>query len=166
MGSRSTFSRMDLYFHTLNILIYIFVTRLKDVLWNRRSIYSHRWTPTKLFLVVSMIWCSHTQKLYIKMMGYPWEIDSSPLDFFWIFCLNKVNNKNDMAPHAFGLFLFQPTAMRNRPNSWKRRCCYSSLYIFLVNMNSNRYDFGIVLIHCGMLSIAQSVKQNSLPQST
>ena len=38
-------------------------------------------------------------------------------------------NENDM--HMFfWLFLFQPSAEHNWPNSWKRRCCYSTPYIF------------------------------------
>ena len=32
-------------------------------------------TATNIFLVISMIWFSYTDKLYIKMMGYPWEIN-------------------------------------------------------------------------------------------
>ena len=38
------------------------------------AMYCHTWHPTNIFLVVSMIWFSYTEKLYIKMMGYPWEI--------------------------------------------------------------------------------------------
>ena len=36
--------------------------------------YKSLCTGTNIFLVVSMIWLSYTDKLYIKMMRYPWEI--------------------------------------------------------------------------------------------
>ena len=31
---------------------------------------------------------------------------------------------------AWGVFLFQPTSEPNRPNSWFRRCCHFTPYIF------------------------------------
>ena len=39
------------------------------------SCYVLPWHPINIFLVVSMIWFSYTDILYIKMMGYPWEKD-------------------------------------------------------------------------------------------
>ena len=39
------------------------------------------------------------------------------------------HKKSQCAHVLFGLF--QLTAEQNWPNSWKRSCCYSSLYIFL-----------------------------------
>ena len=43
----------------------------------------------------------------------------------------KENNENDMAAQVFwAVFLFQPTAEPNRPNSWFRLCCHSIPYIF------------------------------------
>ena len=37
--------------------------------WYKLLMYCHQY-----FLVVSMIWFSYTDNLYIKMIGYPWEI--------------------------------------------------------------------------------------------
>ena len=48
--------------------------------------------------MVSMIWFSHTDKLYIKMMGYPWKIHWNHHHQHFPF---KENNENDMAAHGF-----------------------------------------------------------------
>ena len=37
--------------------------------WYKSLMYCHQY-----FLVLSMIWFSYTNNLYIKVMGYPWEI--------------------------------------------------------------------------------------------
>ena len=83
--------------------------------------------------VLPPIWFSYTDKSYIKMMKYKQEINwnlhpqHSLLKF-------KVNNKNNVAAHAFGLFLFKLTAEHNWHNNWKCCWCYSSLF-FLIKFN-------------------------------
>ena len=54
-------------------------------------------TARNLFLVVHIY---DTDKLYTKMLRYPLEIDWNlhHQHFYW---KSKVNNKNDMAAHAF-----------------------------------------------------------------
>ena len=44
---------------------------------NRAKWPQSRCTATNIFLVVSTIWCSYTDELYFKMIGYSWKIDGN-----------------------------------------------------------------------------------------
>ena len=59
-----------------------------------------RCTATNIFLVVSMIWFSYTDKLYLKIMGYPWEIDWNLHHQYFLYLKFKENKENDMPTHA------------------------------------------------------------------
>ena len=69
------------YLHLEVFMWFLIQKRLRkihDLLASNHWLWTPQWPPYVLppiyFLVVSMIWFGYTDKLYIKMMGYPWEI--------------------------------------------------------------------------------------------
>ena len=66
------------------------------------------WTPTKANYVSKLIETITTITFYLKKNNKKWHSCTC-----FLVC-----------------FIFQPMAEPNQPNSWKRKCCHSTPYIF------------------------------------
>ena len=89
-------------------------------------------TATNIFLVVSMIWFSYTNKLYIKMMEYSWEIDWNFHHQHFLFKIYRKQWKWHACTWNLFSFLAQPTAEPNwaecLPSScWRSPRCLTSI---------------------------------------
>ena len=89
------------------------VKGIKERGWTADDVTVRPWLPVNIFLVVTMIWFSYTDKLYIKMLG----ISFSPQNYHHhqqFLSKLKENNENDMTFcyfSCFGWYCFRPTSM-------------------------------------------------------
>ena len=74
------------------------------------------------FLVVSMIWLSYTDKLYIKMMGYPWKIDWNHDNQHSLFKIQRKQWKWHGCTCNMFLFLFLSTGKPNQAEQLQSVC--------------------------------------------
>ena len=134
-GGPGTNTGIMQYVYVFCLFLYIFL-QLQNKIWldptrenkgvDGNAMYYHQ-------IKISMIWSSHTDKVYIKMIGYPWEFDWNLHHQQFLF--KKINHKNDMSTHAFCTcfcFCWRPSKISpTSENNTAVHCCYSSLFIFL-----------------------------------
>ena len=83
------------------------------------------------------------------MLGFSKEIDWYHHHHQFLFKIWRKQWKWHGCTSFLGCFLFQPTAEPNQPNSWYRRCCHSTPYVFsYINKVNLLQSYYICLTFC------------------
>ena len=97
-------------------------------------------TATNIFLVVSMTWFSYTDKLYIKMMAYLWELDWNLHHQHFIFNIYRKQLKRHGCTWNLFWSLAQPTSEPNCSEQLASSCWRSTVWTLLYNQKNQSFS--------------------------